>query len=256
MARMPRQGVAAFTGGPTTPGTATAKVQEQGAPSPPPGLHPPDFTNWSLPLPEAPLTGRLPAPSGGLPAIGRQTVGPRAPGPQAQGQWALVPPMQAPSAPQGMPLVRQPRLHHPATPYQQVVQPPSQPATLYQQAVQPPRRPAGRRGAAQPPSNRATPAAGQTIPNHRRQQARGRGIRGRSVSRPGHGQGMATNVPQTTTPGATQPQPGHRARPRCSDLAVLASKYHSGGWRKDLEHVLRVYYKHSIQAPFREPEWI
>ena len=78
MARMPGQGVAASIGGPTTPGTATAEVQEQGVPSPPPGLHPPDFTNWSLPLPEAPPTGGLPAPSGSPPDIGRQTVGPEA----------------------------------------------------------------------------------------------------------------------------------------------------------------------------------
>ena len=79
MARMPGQGVAASTGGPTTPGTATAEVQEQGAPSPSPSLHPLDFTNWSLPLPEAPLTEGLPAPSGGLPGIRRQTVGPTGP---------------------------------------------------------------------------------------------------------------------------------------------------------------------------------
>ena len=118
MARMPGQGVAASTGGPTTPATATAEVQEQGAPSPPPGLHPPDFTNWSLPLPEAPLTGGLPAPSGGPPGIGRQTVGPWAPGPWAPGQWAPALPMQVPSTPQGMLPVCQPRLCHPATSYQ------------------------------------------------------------------------------------------------------------------------------------------
>ena len=247
MARIPGQGVAASIGGPTTPGTATAEVQEQGVPSPPPGLHPPDFTNWSLPLPEAPPTGGLPAPSGGPPSIGRQTVGPQAPG-----QQAPAPPMQAPSAPQGMLPVHQPRPRHPATPYQQAVQPPSQPATPYQQAVQPSRRPAGRGVAAQSPSDRATPAAGQTIPDHGRPQARGRGIRSRSVSHPGCGRGMATNVSSTTTPGATQPQPGHRARPGRSNPAVLASKYCSRGWRRDLEHVLKVYYKHSIQAPFRE----
>ena len=250
MARIPGQGVAASTGGPTTPGTATAEVQEQGAYSPPPGLHPPDFTNWSLPLPEAPLTGGLPVPSGGLPGIGRQTAGPWAPS-----QQALALPMQVPSAPQGMLPVHQPRPCHPATPYQQAVQPLSQPATPYQQAMQPPRRPVGRGVAAQPHSNRATPAASQTIPNCGRPQARGWGIRGRSVSRPGHGQGMAANVPSTTTLGATQPQPDHRARPRHSDPAMLASKYCSSRWRRDLEHVLKVYYKHSIQAPFREPEW-
>ena len=40
MARMLGQGVAASVGGPTTPGTATTEVQEQGVPPPPPtGLH-------------------------------------------------------------------------------------------------------------------------------------------------------------------------------------------------------------------------
>ena len=153
MARMPGQGVVASVGGPTTPGTAPAEVQEQGVPPPPPGLHPPDFTNRSLPSPEAPATGGLLTPSGGLPSIGRQTVGP-----QALGQRASALPMQALSAPQGMLPVHQLRPHQPTTPYQQaaqlqsqptapykqVVQPLSQPATPYQQAVQPPRRPAGR----------------------------------------------------------------------------------------------------------------
>ena len=189
-------------------GTATTEVQEQGVPQSPPGLQPPDFTNWSLPLMEAPATGGLPTHSGCLPGIGRQTVGPR-----ASGQRAPAPPMQAPSAPQGMLPVHQLRPHQPATPYQQAVQlpnqpatpyqqavqlqsqptapyeqpmqPSSQPATPYQQAVQPPRRPAGRGLLAQPPSDRATPAPNQSIPNCRRQQARGRGIRGRSVSCPG-----------------------------------------------------------------------
>ena len=66
---------------------------------------------------------------------------------------------------------------------------------------------------------------------------------------------MTTNVPLTTTPGAMQPQPGHHSRPGHSDPAVLASKYCSSRWRRDLEHVLKVYYKHSVQAPFREQEW-
>ena len=160
MDRIPGQGVAASTGGPTTPGTATAEVPEQGAPSPPPGLPPLDFTNRSLPPPEAPLTGGLPAPSGDLPNIGRQTVDP-----WASGQWALLPPITVSSAPQGMLPIHQQWLCHPATPYQQVVQPlsqpatpyqqvvqpPSQPATPYQQVVQPPSRPVGRGGAVQLP---------------------------------------------------------------------------------------------------------
>ena len=181
MARIPGQGVVASTGGPTTPETATTEVQEPGATSPLPGLTPLHFTNWSLPLPEAPLTGGLPVPSGGPPRIRRQTAGPWAPGPRAQ-----TPPMQVPSAPQGMLPIHQQRpcqpaapyqqavqqtsqpaapyqqvvqqmsqpaapyqqavqqVCQPAAPYQQTVQQPSQPATPYQQAVQPPRRPAGR----------------------------------------------------------------------------------------------------------------
>ena len=86
-------------------------------------------------------------------------------------QRALAPPMPAPSASQVTLLLHQPRPSHPATPYQQ--------------AVQPPRRPVGRGGAAKLPSNRATPAAGQPTQDRRRQQARGQGVRGQSASCPG-----------------------------------------------------------------------
>ena len=190
MARMPGQGVVASIGGPTTPGTATTEVQEQGVPLHPPGLHPLDITNWSLPFPEAPVTGGLPMPSAGPPGIRGQTVGP-----WALGQRALALSMQMPSTPQGM----LPGPHQPTTPYQQTVQsqsqpaapykqaaqPSSQPATPYQQAVQPPRKLTGRGLLARPPSDRATPAQDQTIPDRERQQARGWGTRGRSVSHPG-----------------------------------------------------------------------
>ena len=162
MARMPGQGGVASIKGPTPPGTATTRVQERGVLPPPPGLHPPDFSKWSLPLPEAPATGGLPTPLEGPPSIGRQTVGP-----WALGQKALAPPMQVPSAPQGMLPVHQLRLHQPATPYQQAAQPQSQPAapheqpvqpsgqpaTPYQQALQLPRRPAGRGLLARPTSD-------------------------------------------------------------------------------------------------------
>ena len=168
MARMPGQGVAASIQGPTTPGTATAEVQEQGVSPPPSGLHPPDLTNWSLPLMEAPVTGGLPTPSGGLPSIGRQAVGPR-----ALGQRAPALPMQAPSAPQGMLPVHQPRLHQPATPYQQAAQPQNQPATPYQQAAQPQSQPATPyEQAVQPSSQPATPYQ-QAVQPPRRPTGRG-----------------------------------------------------------------------------------
>ena len=156
---------------------------------PPPGLHPPDFSKWSLPLPEAPATGGLLMPSGGLPGIGRQTVGP----------WASG--QKAPSAPQGMLPIHQLRLHQPATPYQQAaqpqsqptapykqpVQPSSQPATPYQQAMQLPRRSAGRGLLARPTSDGAAPAIDHTTLDQGRQQNKGRGLRGISTSRPGRG---------------------------------------------------------------------
>ena len=173
------------------------------------------------------------------------------------------------SAPQGMLPVHQLRPHQsatpyqqaaqlqsqPATPYEQAVQPLSQPAAPYQQAVQPPRKPAGRGLLAQPPSDRATPAPDQTIPERGRQQTRAQGVRGRSVSRPRRGQVTVTNAPLTITQGDTQSQPGHRFWPGCPDPAKMAAKYHSSGWRRDHDHVLKVYYKHTVQTPFREAEW-
>ena len=177
MARMPGQGGAASIGGPITPGTATAGVQERGVPPPPPGLPSLDFTNWSLPLLEAPATGGLLTPSGGPPGIGKQTTGP-----WASGQKAPALPMQVQSAPQGMLPFHQLRPHQPAAPYQQaaqlqsqpatphkqaaqpqsqpatpheqLVQPSNQPATPYQQAMQPPKRPAGRGLLARPPQTK------------------------------------------------------------------------------------------------------
>ena len=35
----------------------------------------------------------------------------------------------------------------------------------------------------------------------------------------------------------------------------MAAKFHSAGWKKDLEHVLRVYYKYNA-ASFKEAEWV
>ena len=36
----------------------------------------------------------------------------------------------------------------------------------------------------------------------------------------------------------------------------MAAKYRASGWRRDLEHVLKVYYRHTIQIPYREAEWV
>ena len=114
----------------------------------------------------------------------------------------------------------------------------------------------GRGLATRLPSDRAAPTAAQPTQEHRRQQARGWGVRGQSASHPGGARGTTANVPSTTTLGATQSQPGGHAKSKHSDPALLVAKFHSDGWRKDLEHVLKVYYKYNIQAPFRESEWV
>ena len=106
MASIPGQRVAASSAGSTTSEASTMEVQEPGVTSPPLGLTPLNFSNWSLPPLGAPQTGGLPLPSGG--AVGRQAAGPWALGP-----WALTP-----STPQGMLPVCQQRPHRPVAPYQ------------------------------------------------------------------------------------------------------------------------------------------
>ena len=118
--------------------------------------------------------------------------------------------------------------------------------------MQPPRRSTGRGLLAQPTSDRATAAADPTYPDWVRQQTRGRGLRGRSTSHPRQGRGIATNAPSTASPRDSHSQPGCHSSP---GPAEMAAKYRASGWRRDLEHVLKVYYRHTIQTPYREAEW-
>ena len=192
--------MAASSGGLTSPSTTTAEMP--GYVMPPLGLTLPDFSNWSLPPPEIPPSRGLPVASEGLPGIGRLdmirnavekharvqlAVGLRAPG-----QQAPAPPMSVLSAAQVAPPLRQPQLGKPATPYQQVVQPPG--------------KSTGRGVTVEPPSDRAAPTASQTTQDRGRQQTRGWGDRGRSASHPRGARGATSNVPSTTTSEATPPQ--------------------------------------------------
>ena len=63
-----------------------------------------------------------------------------------------------------------------------------------------------------------------------------------------------TSVPPPAAPEGTQPCWGGWPRSTLWDPMQLAAKFCSSGWKKDLEHVLRVYYKFSI-ASFKEAEW-
>ena len=148
-------------------------------------------------------------------------------------------------------------MSQPVAPYQQALLQPSQPITPYQQAVQPP-RPVGRGGATQSASSAAVPTAGQPVQECGRQPTRGRGLlgRGRSASHLRRGCGLTTGAPATNTQGDAQPRPGRRTRTSHYDPAILAGNYRSSCWRKDLEHVLKVYYHYNLQASFDELEWI
>ena len=37
---------------------------------------------------------------------------------------------------------------------------------------------------------------------------------------------------------------------------IIAGNFHSSGWQKDLEHILKVYYRYSLCIPFEEAEWV
>ena len=103
----PGCGVAASSGGMTTPSTTTTGMP--GYVAPPLGLTLPDFSNWSLPPPEIPPPRGLPTAPQGLPSIGRSDMIRNAVGKharaqmvtdsQAPSQRAPVPPMSMPHAP-------------------------------------------------------------------------------------------------------------------------------------------------------------
>ena len=63
-----------------------------------------------------------------------------------------------------------------------------------------------------------------------------------------------SNVPPASAPVSTLPQSGGGMRASPKDPLRNASRYRSTGWRKDLEHVLKVYYRHNVTS-FKEAEW-
>ena len=263
--QIPGYGVTASSGGMTTPSTTVAGMP--GYVVPLPGLTPPEFSNQSLPPPEAPLSQGLPAASQGLPGIGRSTMirgtverharAQLVPGLWAPAQWAQVPPTSAPHTPQMAPPLHQP--------------PPSHSATLYQQAVQLPGKSTVRGVTFDSSTDKTAPAGSQSTEDHGRQWMRGWGDSGQSASCPRGVQektsrqtphpegdlpsGATPNAPQTTASESTPPQWGSQAKTLPHDPVRLAAKYRSTGWKKDLEHMLKVYYKHN-SIYYKEVEWV
>ena len=140
----------------------------------------------------------------------------------------------------------------------------------YQQAVQLPKKPMGRGVVADTPADKTTPVGG-AMQDRGRPTARGWGHGSRSVSHPRSVPGTASaqplhqegGLPSGSTPSTpptppaperTQPQWGDRTRSALHDPARLAVHFHSSGWRKDLEHILKVYYKYNVDH-FTEADW-
>ena len=60
--------------------------------------------------------------------------------------------------------------------------------------------------------------------------------------------------PPPPAPERTQPQQGGQTRSALRDPVWLAANFRSSGWRKDLEHILQVYYRYSVEL-FTEADW-
>ena len=119
----PGYGLISSSGGVTHPSTSMGGMP--GYVAPPPGLTPPDYSIWSMPLWEATLPEALPGSLRYCPPVGRAAQMRATLDRQAQTLWApalqvpqMVPPLHQPLPSSGS---------WPATPYQQAVQPPSKP---------------------------------------------------------------------------------------------------------------------------------
>ena len=169
-----------------------------------------------------------------------------------------------PQAPQIAPAIHQPPplpRGQPATPYQQVVQPPSKTSGLRVTFDSSATKPA-------PTGSRDTDVCGRQVSrgrdddsrpaSHSRGGWKGSSIRETSNRTPRQEGGCLTgascNIPSSSTPGNTLPQLGNimRASPR-NPLKNL-THYRSAGWKKDLGHILGSFYHYNYPS-HKEAEW-
>ena len=289
MASIPAPGVVASFAGSTTSEASTVEVQEPGVTSPPLGLTPQDFSNWSLPLPGAPQTGGLPLPSGG--GVDRQAEGPWAPTPQSQmpsAPWGMLPVHQQRPAPTSCPVSVTSAADEPTCGSLSATSTANEPTCGSLSATNAANEPAGSSVSAASTADKPTcgfTSAGSTTarpaqypipagraateaswertssstfkprrrtfgwtscPGTREATNQGKRPQGPISQSPGRGRGLTTNALASSTQGGTQPQPGHRSRTSHYDPVIIAGNYRSSGWRKDLEHVLKVYYRYSL----------
>ena len=230
---------------------------------PPPGLTPPDFSIWSIPPQEAPLPPGLPVCLQYRPPMGRASSLRAAIDRQAQALRAVAPqapPLQAPQM--------APPLHQPLPSSR------SWPATPYQQVVQPPSKPKGRGVTFNSSANKLAAMGGQDADGHGRQRTQGgddntwpashswgtcEGSSVRMTSKQmlplesKHLSGAPHNAPPASTLGSTLHQCGSSTRAPKDPLKHVAH-YRSQGWRKDLDLIFKAYYKYNFSS-FKESEW-
>ena len=153
-----------------------------------------------------------------------------------------------PCAPQMVPPVRQPCPEWPTMPYQQ--------------AVQPPERSVGRGVFADTPADKTTPMGG-VMQDCGRPTTRGRGHSSRSgvpgmmgVQLPCQEGDLPSGSMPSAPPASERTQAQQRGQTRSAlhDPMRLAANFCSSGWRKDLEHILQVYYRYSVEL-FTEGDW-
>ena len=260
----PGYGVTSSGGGVT--GLSTSMGGMPGYVVPPPGFTPPDFSIWSIPPQEASLPPGLPVSSLYRPPVGRASSLRAAIDRQVLRAMALQAPMpQTPmsQAPQMLPPLCQP-----------LPSSGSRPATPYQQVVQPPSKPKGRGVTFDSSADKLVAMGSQDANGHGRQRTRGRddntrpaspakGVHERSSVRmtgkqmPHQESGRPScaprEAPTDSTPGSTLRQRGSSKRAPKDPLKCV-SHYRSQGWRKDLDLIFKAYYKYNFSS-FKESEW-
>ena len=150
----------------------------------------------------------------------------------------------------------------------------SQPATPYQQVVQPPSKPKGRGVTFDSSADKLAAIGGQDADGHGRQRTRGqdgntqptspvKGVCERSFIRMTSKQtprqvsdcpsGAPHEAPTDSTPGSTSHQCSSNMRAPKDPLRWVAH-FRSQGWRKDLDLIFKAYYKYNFSS-FKESEW-
>ena len=153
--------------------------------------------------------------------------------------------------------------------------PRSRPATPYQQMVQPPPRTLGLGVTFDSSACNPAPTNSRDTEVHGRQFSRGRGDdgwptscsrgaqEGSSIRKTGNPKpqqeggcpiGVSHNIPSASTHGKPLPQPGGTKKTSPGDPLRNLTNYRSAGWRKDLGHILRSYYCYNYPS-HKEEEW-